>query len=491
MSEGRWWRRRAEPSEPSEPSEPVVPVPAAPLQDRGATDGAGAFLQDGAEAAVAVRFGTATAALRFVGRLGAWYGPREPDCLRAAGGGAWWVSDRMGLDAARELARACAGDLFLVHGNELLADHGWGEPADLAARARERLPRSALEPVRLIDLLRRAGLHPALRRPLAEVSVLARAAEAARIVRRALDLGLRAEHQLVVLSPLFEAGADAEAGAGEQRRTTVWELTLTAARGEVPVSFLDALDRDPTVLPCRRVGDRGRALVQYGQAVPLPDPALLALARDQVWLLAGAEFGSARLERVGEPLDCSTLVALAADRPLRDAGPAPDWADGDTDAAVITAPRLTLAAARTPGAPVDAMLLREDERDLVRLMLEGHHLADRVHLVPGRDLVLLIAAGGLLERLPVGEALHCVGPGPLYLPLGRRIEPALPPTARRALLPADETRAIVLTDTATVAFDLSRRRPVWTLWAGEPPEIDWQVPEEVATVLRLTGRRAA
>ncbi|MFE9448072.1 hypothetical protein [Streptomyces sp. NPDC006739] len=440
---------------------------------------------DSAESTLAVRFATASAALVFTGRLIALGRPRAGDHRRSADGASWWVFTPVALDLGRQLAAAADGTVFLVRDAHLVPDRGWGGPERVAGRRpAQHLPVASLRPATLLDLVRQAGLHSAPARPLDDAVVFTRARFAGGVIRRALDLGLEVTYRPTRLTPLFD-----EEPPDSDRHGVVLEVALRAPDGDLPPGFLDALHRDPFVLLCRRVAGEDTVLMQYRRASALGDGPLLEFAERGVWLLSDAEFGCARLERLGEPLDGGALVALAADYPLRDVGSSPDWAD-DAPAAP-DAPRLTIVPARTPDATVDATLLDGTGTDTVRMLLEGHPLADVVQVVSGRDRHLLLAAGGLLERLPLGEPLHCIGPGPLYIPLGFRTEPLLPPSALQALFEPDAARAVVLTSGAALVFDLEQRRPAWTLWLGGPPELDFQLPEEAETVLRVVDERLA
>ncbi|MGP4045105.1 hypothetical protein [Streptomyces sp. 2A115] len=437
---------------------------------------------DLAESAIAVRFATATAALVFTGRLGVGR-PQVDDYRRSDDGASWWVFTRVALDLGRQLAMAADGTVFLVSDDQLVRDQGWGDPKRVAGRkSAQRLPLAPLRPATLLDLVRQAGLHSVPGRALDEAVVLLRAPNAGGVIRRALDLGLEVTYRPTRLAPLFD-----DEPSDSVQHGVVLELALRAMDGDLPAGFLDALHRDPFALLCRRVGGEDTVLMQYRQASPLSDGPLLALAERGVWLLSGSEFGCARLERLGEPLDGGSLVELSADYPLQDAGSSPDWAD-DAPAAP-DAPRLTIVPARTPGATVDATLLDSAGLDTVRMILEGHPLADAVQVVTGRDQHLLLAAGGLLERLPLGEPLHCIGPGPLYIPLGFRTEPLLPPSALQALFEPDADRAVVLTARVALVFNLEQRRPAWTMWLGSLPELDFQLPDEAETVLRVVDER--
>ena len=175
-------------------------------------------------------------------------------------------------------------------------------------------------------------------------------------------------------------------------------------------------------------------------------------------------------------MDSAGLVRLADSYPLQSNTPP------SSDHPVL--PELQVISERTYGRGVDAILLTDADLGAVALLLEGHPLSESAQLVRGRDRHLLVAPGGVLEHLPVGEALYCLGPGPLYLPLGYGIRPRIPVNARRVLFPANEIGAVVLLPTLMLKFRLDQREPVWTLWAGPPPEVELQLPDEAIASLK-------
>jgi hypothetical protein len=145
----------------------------------------------------------------------------------------------------------------------------------------------------------------------------------------------------------------------------------------------------------------------------------------------------------------------------------------------VSLPVLQVVPRRTADRVVDAALLDDADLETARLLLEGSPLAETALLVRGADQHLLFAPGGLLERVPVGEPLYCLGPGPLYLPLGQGLEPHVPADGRRQLFGADERTAVILLPRRGLLFDLERREPVWHLWVGGLPPIDLaQLPAE-------------
>jgi hypothetical protein len=240
----------------------------------------------------------------------------------------------------------------------------------------------------------------------------------------------------------------------------------------LPESLLWALDLDPQLLLCRMAGDE--LLVQHGLGAALVDRQLLALVPPgQRWILADAVFGCAVFRDLAEPRDSTGLVRR---HPTYEIAPP---VNGGRQSAVESV-AVHVVSDRVETSDVDAVLLDEDDLPLLSLLLQGHPLAEQAWISFGRDRHLLFAAGGLLQRLPVGEPLYRMGPGALYLPVGYRLSPVLPPAARQELFAADSGHAVILLPDRGLAFDVSEslREPVWTLWAGEPPEIDWQLPDE-------------
>ncbi|WP_155353674.1 hypothetical protein [Acrocarpospora macrocephala] len=469
-----------------------------------------------------VRFGAATTALMFAAQL------HRSDDLAGMGflrsEDAWWVRVDLSLDVVREAALSCGGRVHVMCAGQLVPDRGWGEPPTEGVGPEL----SSLTETPLVDAVRIAGLVKTPPTPVSQVTIVVPGLRLAELIRRALDLNLTVTYQRVDLTPLFETddrahgpggrpgrsgytrdGDQAHAPGGGPGRTgdgdrayapgggpgrtgdgdrayapggrsgrSGYVVDLVAGAGNVSPSLVAALERDPFVLVCRRVRDR--LLIQHRHASPLPDRVLAALVDHGVWVLAADGYGCARLTAHGEPQSGTAFVRSPVDRPLQPLESLPEWPD-----AVPEPPTLTVVPARAHGQKIDAVLLSDEGLAALPLVLEGLPLAETAQLTLGRDRHLLTATGGVLEDLPVGEPLRCVGPGQLYLPLGFRLKPRLPPAARRALFPTDQGDAIVLTADACYAFLLRTAVPVWQLWAGEPPEVDMQLPPEMERSLRL------
>jgi hypothetical protein len=411
-----------------------------------------------------IRFATAWAALVFAGQLPTGQSAGGLICLRGGTGQQWWVRVELTLETAREMVAVGSGDIYRTRDDQLVADRG--------SSGQEAL--DSLHEVPVLDLVRTAGLHPCPPRRLSEAVLLMPGYLVAEITRRALDLGLRVSYRVVSVSALFDAAPAAHAA---------YEVNLRA-EGEqtLPAFLVDAVERDPFILVCRRAGET--VLIRHRLASPLPDSWLVSLSEGETWVLADTPYGCARLRPLTEPQDAISLVRRGSDHELADIDQDVTWAQPGEQPPALTPPELILRAARMTGTPVDAALVDDGDLDCLAALLPGEPLAETAVLIRGRDRHLLTAPGGLLEYLPVGEPLYCVGPGSLYLPLGYRLTPPLPPAARAELFPVNASAAIVLLSGSALRYDLTTRVPVWTLWAGAPPAVDDQVPDSVLADLR-------
>lgn len=424
-----------------------------------------------ADVPVAVRFWSAASALAFAGQL-LGVGPAGTAFCSGADD-ARWVRTRTELELARELAAAARGDVFLeLSTGRLVEDLGWGSAAELADRAgpaRQAVDSASLTPTSLAELVRIAGFHPIREQATTRAHVLMPGYLLSTVLERALDLRLEVEHRPVRLHPLFANSSPAKAVA--------LELRMSARRGHIPPSLLAGLRHEQLLSVCRVAGEDDNLLTEYGMASPLNDHSLATMIKGQTWLLSSGRLGCQVIEPRGQFTDSTACVQLSDSQPLH----SPTQVRFDDRP---TPARLRLVSERTPGQATDAILLATEDLDAIVLLLEGHPLSESAQLIRGRDRHLLVAPGGVLDQLPVGEALYCLGPGLLYLPLGYGTRPRLPPSARQALFPVGMGVAIAVLPTAVLQFSLDCRQPVWALWLGEPPEIDLQLPPEMTTALR-------
>jgi hypothetical protein len=376
----------------------------------------------------------------------------------------------MTLAVGRELITAAGGRVHVEVDGRMLPDRGWGDDVPAAVDAGAG---PDVEQIEIMELVQAAGLHRHVLPAADHVTVLAPARRLTALAQRSMDLGLTICHRLVRLDQLFDEGRN--------DRPSMFEVQLTAPSGSLPAALLAALNRDPSVLACRRPAER--LLIQNGLASALPDRRLAELAAREsgngTWLLADVGFGSARLVPMTELRDGSSLVRLSDQHRLGDID------DGwETHSGPVANPEpapLRLVRTRSR-ATVDAVLLDDADLSCLPALLVGRPLADLALLARGRDRHLMLAPGGVLEQLPVGEPLYRLGPGPLFLPLGYRIQPSLPPSARDALFQTTPETALVMQETAILEFPLERK-PVWTLWAGALPPVDRQLPPDARRAL--------
>lgn len=412
---------------------------------------------------VCVKLADAGRALRYLATLAAADRQRDAEVLRA--GPAWWIRARVELDLARAAAQATGGRVHLHRDGRLFADRGIGAPQTVRSAG---VPLASLAASTVVDLVLAARLHPAAASPVRDVAVLLPGLATAEFLRRAVDLGLDVWHRPVRLHPL---------SGPECGDSAMMEVTIRArAPGHVPSGLLAFGARLPLSVVCRRVGDGGRLLVQHATALPIADFQLASLLDAEHCVVADQAFGCWRLEPLA---DHQPGVALAA----TGAGFTPENQQPlgtHTDVAPI---EIRVVPSRRPGQRVDAVLLDDVELELVPLLLERHPLAEAAMVARGRDRHLLLAPGGLLDDISLGTQLACIGPGPLYLPIGHRISPELPPAARQSLLMADDRHAVVLTDGRALHFPRGALQPVWHLWAAAAPAVDLQLPAETLAAL--------
>ncbi|MFF5290786.1 hypothetical protein [Paractinoplanes globisporus] len=418
------------------------------------------------------RFATASGALAFVGVLRATRAAAEITPLRAGENGDWWVTVPIELELGRQLARMASATPYVLVGGALLPDLGYGPPPEPGppseAGADDAVELGGLVRTEVLTLLRAAGVRRVPVRPIDQLHLLLGGADTAHVIRRAIDLGLSVRHRPVRLHPLFATGNSN--GNEPAEPATMIELVVAAPQDTLPPALVTALTRDPTLVACRAAGGRHELLIEHAVAAPLADHVLAGLVDAGTWVLATSPFGCRRLEPLGDFTDSAGLVRVAEDYPL---------AEEELAASPLETrlPAVRVVPRRTPYRVLDAVLFDDAELPTARLLLEGDPLAETAQIVRGRDRHLLIAPGGVLERVPAGLPLYAVGPGPLYLPLGYALRPDVPASARRELFGADQDRAVVLTPQGGWAFDLGAAVPVWALWVGELPEVVTQAAD--------------
>ncbi|MFI5893087.1 hypothetical protein ACIA5D_23555 [Actinoplanes sp. NPDC051513] len=389
-------------------------------------------------------------------------------------GGEWWLRAEAEPDLVRTAAHSAGGRVYARHDDLLFRYRPFGGPV-FGDRG---IAVTALEPSDVTDLIRHAPLIRTRKAPLHDAAVLTPGVTTEELVRRALELDLDVWQRPVRLHPLGrgrDGGRDGDGdGAGE---SVMLEVTVHATGARtIPAGLFAAAERLPLTTVFRRAGDQGELLVQHGAGLPIADHQLSTLLPPGGWALADEAFGSWRIEPLSDHQPAVSLIKVATGFV-----PQPQTPLGDHGATANA--ELRVVPRRSPGQRVDAVLLDDMDLVLVPLLLEGHPLAESALIIRGRDRHLLIAAGGLLVNVGVGTPLTCLGPGPLYLPIGSALSPELPPAARQRLFLPDDRHIVVLADGAALHFPIERRQPVWELWAPARPRVDLQVPPETADAL--------
>lgn len=431
------------------------------------------------EVVVGGRFATASEALTCLGNLVAAHRTDEV-MVSQADDGAWWITVLAELDIARAAVDAAGGQPYLRANGGYVRDRRFGSLTTAAVD--QAIDVDSLRPCTPLDLVRRAGLRPARPRALSAASVVLPGLVADAAIRRVLDFGLEVVYRPLRLTPLGHGRSqeDGRVPAADLNDTLMTRIDLRAVDGQIPPLLLSALERLPLALVARQAGTEGRVLIQHRLASPLADihfPALPGVPDS--WIIADAAFGCWRMEDLAEPQPCSDLVRTPDGYHLIDQEPV----EG-TDA--IQPATVGLAPCRTSGQRTDALLLHDADRDELTLLLEGHPLADIATVILGTERHLLLAPGGLFDTFAVGEALTCIGPGLLYLPIGQRLRPEVPPSARRRLFNLDADHAVVVLDGHGLRFRLADQRPAWSLWARLTQTIVDQLPgDSIRALLAL------
>jgi hypothetical protein len=365
----------------------------------------------------------------------------------------WWAEVQAPWQAVAPLIWTAGGRPFTGAGKQWTAVPLAGVPS-LTAET-ESLDPTVWQPVAPVDLLAGTPLPPRRLISAASLAVIVPAALGRWVLRRTLALGIQVGIVPALRRPLESAGT--EAG--------VLLLRLRVNRGTIPLSLVRVVNSLPYTLIAQPVAPRdGRLLVDIRYRPPLAASLLGDWIPDgEIWVLGGADTGHERLHLLGEESDGANFLA-APELPLR--SPA-------TPAEVnLPAPLpVRLVAHRSGSTGADAVLLDDAELHWLRPFLAGRPVAERAFLLPGAGRHLLLAPGGLAERLPLGIPMTRIGPGGLYLEIGLDFHPPLPEGARIQAFGLTEDRVVAVAGDGAYGFDNRRLTPAWTLWVGAAPPV--------------------
>lgn len=414
------------------------------------------------------RFAAAAGALGYVGALAGSVLPTQV-VLRRLADGHWWVEAETGWAASAELVRAAGGRPFAGGGNRWAHVPLSGSPptmplSPLPAAGEVHLYGPAgvesfrlgdAPPVGLETLLMSSPFRSVPVQELTHVRVLLPGALSRWVARRALGAGLTVSIGAARRLPF----------GGERVEAGLVTVELVATKRGISRALLQALQALPSTRVARPVGRADQGLwVDVGHQPPVVAVQAAALVpAGEWWVLGSRTLGPWRVQSTGQALDATVLLTSPVVEEIQvRAGNRPRL------------PRpLPISLVKLPYGcpPWDGVLLDNLELNWLARFLVGRPLAERAVILPGPGVFLLLAPGGLLERVPFGVGLERIGPGGLFLAHGLALYPALPEAARQKVFQLKEGELTVLTEAGCWRFELGQQVPVWTLWAGTAPEV--------------------
>jgi hypothetical protein len=381
--------------------------------------------------------------LSFLGAVAGSGLTREADCRRGPDG-SWWAAVALARDPAAEHVWAAGGRPFVRDGDRwtaLLASGGTAPHGEPGANLDVRDWAEA----RLDAILAEIPLAAARPMPRAELDVMTPGPLGRWVLRRALALGVSVGLVAARRRPLHGPGP--EGG--------VLLLHLRARSETIPQALVHAIADLPDTIVGQPTGPEGRRLLVDVRCRALLPTALLGglIAEDEVWILGAPDVGHWRLRPEGSEIDGSLL----AEPPATPITPAPSSAGAKLPAPIP----VSLVRSRSGNSRVDAVLLDDKELEWVRPFLAGRPSGEVAFLLPGPDVYLLTAPGGLPESLPFGIPLVHAGPRGLYLELGLDFFPALPESAREHAFGLDDRSAVAVVEGGAYRFDAEQTVPAW------------------------------
>ncbi len=397
------------------------------------------------------RFGNAGGVLAFLSAVAEARLAATARCRRGPAGH-WWAEVEAPWQAVAQLIWMAGGQPFTRQGDRWTAAPAPGMPA--ASAEEEWLVLAEWEAAGPVELLAAVPLQA--RRPgsASSLSIIVPGPLGRWVLRRALALGLRVGIVPALRRPLQEKGPE----------SGVLLLRLRAEQGNVPLSLVRALGNLPYTLVAQAATAEGKLLLDSRLRLPLATTLLDGLIPEtEIWVLAGAENGHARLRLLGEESDGAHFLTLP-ELPVV-------FATAGAESRLPAPLPVRLLRQRSHHGRVDAILLDEAELRWLPPVLAGRPPAERAFLLPGKERYLLLAPGGLPGMIPFGVPLTRTGPGGLYLELGLAFYPPLPESARRRLFGLEEGGVVAVTHEGAYGFDSRHLTPAWSLWAGEPPPL--------------------
>jgi hypothetical protein len=411
-------------------------------------------------------FRTASSVLAF---LGSALGTAVSDeaAVRRAPNGDWWGEVDASFDTIASLIWTTGGQPFARNGNRWVAATSSGERS-VSGEGYEVSAVAKWPVVELASLLAETNLLPGRYRGTHALDVVVPGSLGRWILRRSTALGLRVGLVPALRRPL--SGAGGEAG--------ILLLRLRAEHDHpIPAAFVHSLTQLPYLIVGEPIEADGRSvLVDIRHRLPLaPTIVQNMVPVGETWVLGPPDAGYWRLRSAGAEIDGSALMQA----------PSLHIIDAPADATLKLPEAIPVQLVTRPGSGsrVDAVLLDAAELHWLRLFLMGRPTGEVSFLLPGQDVYLLAAPGGLPAALPFGVPLARVGPGGLYLELGIDFYPPLPDGARQARFALTDESAVAVTRKGAYRFDTAQMLPAWALWVGAAPAVQGDLSKNAEQLL--------
>ena len=283
------------------------------------------------------------------------------------------------------------------------------------------------------------------------------------VMQRAIAIGLQVSAMPAVWEPLTENNSS-PTGILVVRLEAAGDRTISAA-------FVQQLGKLPYVAVTEALGTEpiSGLLVDVRQRLPIPVSIVTdLLPADETWFWGPAGVGFWRVRLTGETVDGSALMQLTEP---------PEPMMVSAEAAVNVPEKIPVRLVARPGAElrIDGVLVDDKELGWLRVLLLGRPVGESAFVIPGAGRHLLTAPGGLVGQVPFGVPVTWVGPGALYVQLGKGFYPALSAEARQQSFPVDAGSAVAVVEDATYQFAIKHLIPAWSLWLGEIPQVKEQL----------------
>lgn len=435
-------------SEPTPPAKQQKPTPE-PVPKT-------ATPQPALDTSTAGYFRSANSVLAFLGSV---FGTRlsETAAVRRTPQGTWWAEVAVSHQRIAPLIWTAGGRPFSRQNQHWVALSLSGDLPPKGAKT-EKLDVSSWAIVDLAELLACSCLPPNRYRGTNVLDVITPAALGRWILRRATALGLDVSLTTALQTPLNSQQQDKSGVLLMQLRSPGNRMIPTALvhrLTSLPYTTVAASSTDP---------EGGRILVDVRQRLSLaPNLIEPMIPEKEIWVLGMADVGNWRLTITGNQIDGSLLL----DTPQLPQAQSPYLGKAQTPKPI------PVELVPRPGTTrqVDAVLLDDQELSWLRNLLMGRPVGEMAFILPGAGYHLLTAPGGLPAQIPLGIPLVCIGPGALYLELGKDFYPSLPDDARKERFQINSQTAVVVARNQTYRFKAAQLTPAWALWVGDAPTV--------------------